>query len=186
MHTITHTHTHTPQLQSQSQSQSHIHIDLGGMIFGFMWGTSTMHRISTDMFESHPNRSNSIRTTIQRHFSKYFGIILTSTLMLTAFIVLMQGDGYSTPCKACSAISCVAFPPWADENSKWWYCDGCTEISADVRINSSTNEFDQLTLYCPYGDIFTLDIDDGMAGGKEKKWLENQLPKWCRSHCVGI
>ena len=158
-------------------------IDLGGMIFGFMCGTSTMHRISTTMFEA--EKRMTLWTTFKQHFSRYFGIILTSAIMIASFVLLMQGNGESIPCESCRAISCVEFPPWADENNKWWYCDDCYLVAADARKNvnastASTDLFDQVTVTCPYGDVFTLDIDD-----RSKEWMENQLPNWCRSHCPG-
>eukprot|EP00979_Chaetoceros_neogracilis_P010139 scaffold2392_cov287-Chaetoceros_neogracile.AAC.2 len=91
----------------------------------------------------------------------------------------MVGNGESIPCESCRAISCVEFPPWADENNKWWYCDDCYLVAADARKNvnastASTDLFDQVTVTCPYGDVFTLDIDD-----RSKEWMENQLPNWC-------
>jgi len=152
------------------------------MIFGFMCGTSLMRRVSTDMFEGQKRRT--LWTTFKQHFSRFFGIILTFVIMIASLLILVQGDGQSTPCKSCKAISCVAFPPWAGENNKWWYCDDCGGVTADARINAATNKFDQLSLNCPYGDIFTLAIENDMS--TDRDWLENQLPKWCRSHCQGI
>jgi hypothetical protein len=158
------------------------------MIFGFMCGTSTMHRISTTMFEAEKRMTP--WTTFKQHFSRYFGIILTAAIMIASFVLLMQGNGESIPCESCRAISCVEFPPWADDDNKWWYCDDCYLVAAEYKRNASTNQLD-VTLECPYGDFFTFDIDDGeeirnIDDSEEiRKWMQNQLPNWCRSHCPG-
>eukprot|EP00557_Chaetoceros_sp_GSL56_P013525 CAMPEP_0176483410 /NCGR_PEP_ID=MMETSP0200_2-20121128/3902_1 /TAXON_ID=947934 /ORGANISM="Chaetoceros sp., Strain GSL56" /LENGTH=942 /DNA_ID=CAMNT_0017879807 /DNA_START=143 /DNA_END=2974 /DNA_ORIENTATION=- len=157
--------------------------DLGGMIFGFICGTSTMQRISTDMFDGQ-EKEKTLWTSAKSHFFHFFGIILTVTIMIASFTILMQGDGVTSPCKSCKVFSCVEFPPWASPSDKWWYCDDCAGVTADARINPETNEFDRLSLNCPYGDIFTLDIQNDMKTDRE--WLERQLPKWCRAHCDGI
>ena len=104
--------------------------------------------------------------------------------MAVSLTILMQGDGTSTPCKSCMALSCVTFPPWAGEDNKWWYCDDCGAVTADATINPQTNEFDSLAINCPRGDIFTMDIVNDME--TDRGWLEKQLPRWCRAHCEDI
>jgi hypothetical protein len=157
--------------------------DLGGMIFGFICGTSTMQRISTDMFDDQ-KKTKTLWTSAKSHFIHFFGIIFTLVIMIVSFTILMQGDGVTTPCKSCKVFSCVEFPPWGGPTEKWWYCDDCTGVTADARINPETKLFDQLSLNCPHGDIYTIDIHNGMK--TEREWLERQLPKWCRTHCRGI
>ncbi len=155
---------------------------LGGMIFGFMCGTSTMQRVSTEMFESIDVKKTFWGTT-KKNFSRFAGIILTLVAMTASFAILMYGNGVSTPCKSCRIISCVAFPPWAGNDDKWWYCDDCGGVTADATINPETRKFDVLSLNCPYGDVYTMSIDNQNA---DKAWLEQQLPSWCRAHCTDI
>lgn len=148
---------------------------LGGMIFGFICGTSTMQRISTDMFDGQ-EKEKTLWTSAKSHFFHFFGIILTLTIMIVSFTILMQGDGVTTPCRSCKVFSCVEFPPWASPSEKWWYCDECAGVTADARINPETKQFDRLSINCPYGDVFTLDIQNDMKADRD--WLERQLPKW--------
>ena len=184
-------HVHVPGIvlhcieisQSLTLASTFLLKDLGGMIFGFICGTSTMKRISTDMFEA-DHRTKTLWTTAKENFFRFFGIIFTVAVMTVSFTILMRGDGHTTPCKSCKALSCVTFPPWAGEDNKWWYCDDCGGVTADARINPQTKKFDQLTLNCPRGDVFTMNIEDDME--TEREWLEGQLPKWCRAHCLGI
>jgi hypothetical protein len=106
--------------------------------------------------------------------------------MVASFSILMQGNGISTPCKSCKVISsCIAFPPWAGYDDKWWYCDDCGGVSADATINPETKQYDTISLNCPYGDVYTMSI----AGDQEvsdKEWIENKLPGWCRVHCEDV
>lgn len=156
---------------------------LGGMIFGFICGTSTMQRISTDMFDDH-KKTKTFWTNAKSHFVQFLGIIVTLIIMIASFTILMQGDGVSTPCKSCKVFSCVEFPPWAGPSEKWWYCDECAGVTADARINPQTKQFDRLSLNCPHGDVYTMDIQSDM--NTDREWLEKQLPKWCRAYCVGV
>ncbi len=159
-------------------------IDLGGMIFGFMCATSTMQRISTEMFDN-VRKKETFWNTTKRNVSRYFGIIITVIAMVASFSILMHGNGISTPCKSCKVISCVAFPPWAGYDDKWWYCDDCGGVTADATINPDSGQFDMVSLNCPYGDVHTMSIKDE-AEVIDKAWMERQLPKWCRAHCDGI
>lgn len=156
---------------------------LGGMLFGFLCGTSTMSRVTTDMFGDHQTKT--FCSTLKRNVFRFFGIILTVLTMCTSLVILMNGDGQTSPCKSCDALSCMPFPPWTPYDNKWWYCDDCGAITADARINPETTEFDQLTLHCPGGDRITLDIDENEFE-TDRAWLEKRLPKLCRSHCPNV
>ena len=60
----------------------------------------------------------------------------------------MEGDGANTPCKSCGALSCVAFPPWADYDNKWWYCDECGSATASATpVDDMSEAFVDVTLY---------------------------------------
>jgi len=155
---------------------------LGGMIFGFLCGTSTMKRVNTDIFGD--DESISWWAITKRKAIRYFGIILTAAGMLIALAILLGGNGQTTPCKACKAFSCVSFPPWVDYADKWWYCDDCGNVSADARINPTTRLFDQLTINCPGGSDYVMPLND--EDSSEKAWLENNLPTFCREHCPDL
>ena len=157
------------------------------MIFGFICGTSTMQRISTEMFDT-IYKNQKWWHTAKQNFFRFFGIIVTLLAMVVSFSILMNGNGISSPCKSCKVISCVPFPPWAPQDDKWWYCDDCGGISADATINPQTKLVDQISINCPYGDVYTLGLenDEGQGVENDKEWLEKQLPKWCRANCDGV
>lgn len=169
------------QFDTLSTYAFYTHSDLGGMVIGFFIGLCTMKRIATDMFEKEQRRS-SLFARMKRNFSRIFwGTFVVFTICIS-FTILMRGDGVTTPCKSCNALSCVAFPPWADKDKKWWYCDDCGSVSADARINPLTKEFDQISMNCPNGNIFVMDITQDMSSDRD--WLEERLPGFCRLHCL--
>jgi len=89
----------------------------------------------------------------------------------------MQGDGATTPCPNCTWLSCVTFPPWEDNNNKWWYCDDCGLVSADIVQQPSLH----LELDCPKGDIVTVDLTE--EDDVSKDVLQKKLPYFCRQYC---
>ena len=152
------------------------------MLFGFLCGTATMQRVSTDIFGQ---QKKTFWSSLKRNILRFFGIILTVLGMCTALAFLMNGDGQTSPCTSCDALSCVPFPPWGAYENKWWYCDDCGSITADARINSETSEFDQLSINCPDGEAVVLDIAENNFE-TDRAWLESMLPKLCRMHCPNV
>ena len=155
--------------------------DLGGMLFGFLCGTSTMQRVTTDMFGA--EQKQTFLTTLKQNVFRFLGIIITVVGMCTSLALLMNGDGQTSPCPACDALSCMPFPPWGEYDDKWWYCDDCGAVTADARINPATSEFDQLTINCPKGGSATLLFED-YEFETDRAWLESKLPQLCRQHCL--
>merc|ERR1712176_380431 len=155
---------------------------LGGMLFGFLCGTSTMKRVSTAFFGEENNKTCWL--IAKKHTLQFIGIIITLAAMSVSFAFLITGDGATTPCKACKALSCMPFPPWADSKNKWWYCDDCGSVSADARIDPTSLQFDQLTLDCPSGSKIIVPLDTETP--TDKSWLENNLPRFCREHCLNL
>ena len=150
-------------------------------MFGFLCGTSTMHRVTTDMFGD--QKKKTFWTTVKHNALRFFGIILTVVALCTSFALLMSGDGKTTPCPSCDALSCVSFPPWKAYDKKWWYCDNyCSNVIAHATLNSTTSEYDHLSIECPSGDMVILNFDEHSLE-QDKAWLEGKLPKLCRTHC---
>ena len=89
---------------------------VGGMIFGFFCGLSTMERLSKAFFGVKTNWFSRLQTFVV----KFFGIIFSFICIIIAFIVLIsQKDGTVFQCRGCRYVSCVPFPFWQTE-TKWW------------------------------------------------------------------
>ena len=91
------------------------------MIFGFLCGLSTMERVYADFLGGVEKRN--CWTATKKIFLRFFGIIVSVAGIMIGMALLFEGDGVTTPCESCKVLSCVSFPPWKNNDSKWWYCD---------------------------------------------------------------
>ena len=152
---------------------------MGGLIYGFFCGLITMDRISTAYF--YPKELN--QSSCKRVFQKYLIVIVSISIVTCglslSLIFLYEGDGQSSPCTSCQAMSCVSLPPWKEE--KWWYCDSCNLAAAEARVDYDSGIYDALLLYCPDGESIYIDL--GNDATEDKNLIENNIPTYCRSHC---
>jgi hypothetical protein len=93
--------------------------------------------------------------------------------------VLVDFDAGTSPCPSCRYVSCVPFPPWAGEDNKWWYCDDCSMVTADAKLDSSG--YYSLSMTCPDGEIEEIDLSDQLV--TDRQWIQRQLPTMCRKYC---
>ena len=89
---------------------------MGGMLYGFLCGISTMERLSKAFFGV---RSN-CRSRMQGVCVRFTGIIVSVLCVIVTTIILFQSDENKTNCRGCRYVSCVPFPFWADKDDKWW------------------------------------------------------------------
>ncbi|KAL7502917.1 hypothetical protein ACHAXN_000788 [Cyclotella atomus] len=151
---------------------------LGGMIYGFLCGLSTIERLSTDFFGIATTTFAKVRNLIVR----FSGLCLSVILIMVTTAVLVESDGVSSPCSGCRYVSCVPFPPWAGEDNKWWYCDDCSRVTADAKLDSSG--YYNLSLTCPDGVIEEIDLSGELV--TDRQWIRRQLPNLCRKHCDNL
>lgn len=148
---------------------------LGGMVYGFLCGLSTMERLSKAFFGVEINWMSKCQVVAV----KSFGIILSLILIIVSLVILANGDLES--CHYCRFVSCVPFPFWAPYDQKWWYCDDCDLVTADARQNQDTNYYNALNLTCPDGAIESIDLTGEKISDRD--WLRKQLPNYCRESC---
>jgi membrane associated rhomboid family serine protease len=152
---------------------------LGGFLYGFCIGFASIERLASTFF--------GIRATDESKWSRltgtilrFFGLIVSIIAIMATTIVLVQSDGVTSPCHGCRYISCVPFPPNADE--KWWYCDDCDIVTADIfQSTDGTGLYEQVNINCPNGEIEEIPIDD--EGIYDKEELRRLLPSMCRNQC---
>lgn len=92
---------------------------LGGMVYGFLCGLSTMQRLSSDFF----GMEDTALSRAKHFVAKFFGIIISVFALGVTLALLLNMDSSSAPCPECTWLSCVPFPPWENATNKWWYCD---------------------------------------------------------------
>lgn len=152
---------------------------LGGLVYGFLCGLSTIDSLSTSFF----GVSQDTCTKIRNNLVRFAGLIVSVILIMTTTIILVQSDGATSPCSSCRYISCVPFPPWSED--KFWYCDDCDQVSADAKKADSTDSFfDSLALTCPDGEIESIDISSEEMD--QLPVIRAKLPTYCRTSCENV
>jgi membrane associated rhomboid family serine protease len=155
---------------------------LGGFLYGFCIAYASLERLASTFF--------GIRTTKESQWSRltgmllrFFGLIVSIIAIMVTTIVLVQSDGVTSPCSGCRYISCVPFPPNAEE--KWWYCDDCDVVTADIyQSTDGSGLYEQVDLNCPNGEIEEVPID--REGIYDREELRRLLPKMCRKNCAEV
>ena len=147
--------------------------DLGGMVYGLLCGMCTIQRLSADFFgvtdEGWKGQAKQIVT-------RFCGIIVSLVSIVTTLVVLFQGDPSKSPCPECTWLSCVPFPPWGKYDEKWWYCDDCGRVTADVVSKPSLH----LAVDCPSGVIAYIDLNES---NYDRNRVQKKLPQYCREYC---
>jgi len=69
--------------------------------------------------------------------------------------------------------------PFPREDKKWWYCDDCSQVTADAKLDPSG--YYSLSMTCPNGDIEDIDLSDQLV--TDRQWIQRQLPILCRKNC---
>lgn len=152
---------------------------LGGMAFGLLTALSTMERLPTSFFGMEEGCLSQVKQILVR----FFGLIVSVISIIIAAIILLNGDGETTPCPDCTWLSCVPFPPWEEKSSKWWYCDDCGRVTAEIEHGSDLH----LRLKCPDGTAARVSLSSGEeGGGLDRHELEKRLPSYCRDLCLNI
>jgi membrane associated rhomboid family serine protease len=152
---------------------------LGGGILGLCCGWSTIEPLAVGFFGNHASTASKLRTL----FVRYFGLIISVFLIMVSTIWLASSDAGETPCNGCRFISCAPFPFWTE--NKWWYCDDCDFVSADLYKNSDGDNFyDRIEVTCPSGNVENIDISEELLSDRVE--VRIQLPSYCRQYCDGV
>ena len=152
---------------------------LGGLIYGFLCGISTVERLEISFF----GVASGTCAKIRNNLVQFGGLIASVMLIMVTTILLVQSDGISSPCDACRYISCVPFPPWSHE--KWWYCDDCQFVTADAsKPTKNSLYFEVLDLTCPDGAVEIINITDNKIA--DRNVIRGRLPQFCRENCEDV
>mmetsp|Transcript_12840 Transcript_12840/g.18211 ORF Transcript_12840/g.18211 Transcript_12840/m.18211 type:complete len:525 (-) Transcript_12840:134-1708(-) len=152
---------------------------LGGMIYGFLCGLSTMEQLSLGFFGLRTGRCAQLKNGL----IKFFGLIVSVILIMVTTALLAGRSENKSPCSSCRYVSCVPMPFWSEE--KWWYCDDCNFVMADaIREPQDSIYYTSLALTCPDGQVETFNVlEDGVS---ERDEIRKRLPAYCREHCDSV
>jgi len=155
---------------------------LGGFIYGFLIGFASIERLAETFFGVRPVGETKW-SRLARTCLRFFGLIVSVIAIMATTIVLAQSDGVTSPCPGCRYVSCVPFPPRSED--KWWYCDDCDMITADIYQSiDGSGLYSSVNINCPNGEIEEIPIDDMQIYEKEE--LQRLLPKFCRNYCEEV
>ena len=152
---------------------------LGGFVLGVLCASTMLNVVNLFGIQLGETGFHSFRNSF---VSRYFGLIISIACMVTASVFLFKGDGITSPCQSCAVLSCVSFPPWADYDNRWWYCDSCEQVKGLGLIDEMTGEFYAIELECPSGIKVTFDLVGDID--KSRDSLEKKLPMFCREECL--
>ena len=149
---------------------------MGGFFYGALCGFAIIERIS---LKKKPRKENklAIRLRMTRTIISCLSILLALKI---SSLYLLTGDGVTSPCSICRYTSCVSFPPWNDENDKWWYCDNCGTSTANVQ-KSDEGYYELLLLNCPDDTQVGIDVSSYYTDSESE--IQNMLPFLCRANC---
>ena len=148
------------------------------MAFGLLCGLSTMERLPTSFF----GMEEGCWSQAKQLMIRFLGLIVSVISIIIAAVILLEGDGETTPCPNCTWLSCVPFPPWEDPGSKWWYCDDCGRVTAEIVHGNDLH----LQLKCPDGSVERVNLISENGEEPDRYDLEKKLPSYCRDFCLDI
>ena len=151
---------------------------LGGMIYGFLCGLSTIQLVSPKFFGDERQCFHKFKIL----FFRSVGLLVCMSGIIASSVFLFSGDGETNPCTTCTYMSCMTFPPWNEKTEKWWYCDSCELATAEGTLDTASGKFTKLSINCPSSN-FTVDVDVDTSWPQQEKGLEELLPSLCRAHC---
>jgi hypothetical protein len=156
---------------------------LGGLIYGFLCGLSTIERLPAHSFFG---MKEGRWTQLRNNLVRFGGLIVSVVLIMVTIAILVNSDGLTSPCHGCRYVSCVPFPPGAD--NKWWYCDDCdvnVEANALKEDPANPDLFTALELTCPDGATEYIELTEDERTGDPKS-IQKRLPSYCRSNCDDV
>jgi len=148
------------------------------MAFGLLCGLSTMVRLPTSFF----GMEEGFWSQVKQLLIRFLGLIISVISIIIAAVILLQGDGETTPCPNCTWLSCVPFPPWENQSSKWWYCDDCGRVTAEIVHGADIH----LQLQCPNGDVARVNLNLSDEDDPDRHEQEKRLPSYCRDLCMDV
>jgi hypothetical protein len=113
---------------------------------------------------------------------RFFGLILAMVLIMVSTVWLATSNPGETPCKNCRYISCVPFP--FNKEDKWWYCDDCDFVVANLYKPQGADYYERVDLTCPDKTVEMIDVSAEEISDKED--IRRNLPSYCRDFCDDV
>lgn len=151
---------------------------MGGFLYGLCCGLSTIEQLAVGFFGLTSGKFSQFRNT----FVRFFGLIFSVVAIMVSSVLLAESDGTTSPCHACRYVSCIPFPFGED---KWWYCDDCDFVTADLfQATNGSGIYELIELTCPDGNLTEITIHE--EGYTDREKVRRELPSYCREYCEDV
>lgn len=150
---------------------------LGGILYGACCAFSTIEPLAVGFFGVNSTTWGKIRALAV----KFCGLIVSVVLIIVTTAWLATSTPGDIPCNKCRYVSCVPFPFFTAD--KWWYCDDCDFVTANLFKNGTTT-YQQIELTCPDKTVAMVDISAEMLSNSND--VGKQLPTYCRDYCDSV
>uniref|UniRef100_A0A7S3L8V8 rhomboid protease n=1 Tax=Amphora coffeiformis TaxID=265554 RepID=A0A7S3L8V8_9STRA len=155
---------------------------LGGGLYGFCCGLSTIEAAVIGFFGYKATYCDQIRSFLIR----FFGLIASVIFIMLTTAWLASSEPGENPCPGCRYFSCVPFPWWSSD--KWWQCDDCDSVTANLISNSGSEFYSRINLTCPNNETEIIDVSGSMipATAESLEEMASKLPGYCRDYCSEV
>jgi membrane associated rhomboid family serine protease len=150
---------------------------LGGLIYGLLCGLSTIEKLAVGFFGLQSQQEQ-----WRIYFFRSLGLVTSILAIMISTVLLVRSDGVVSPCSGCRYLSCVPFPPNAQD--KWWECDDCDFVIADLFVRPEDGLYEEVALTCPDRQMESIDVSAKQWYDKDS--VRKALPSLCRDHCDNV
>jgi hypothetical protein len=91
--------------------------------------------------------------------------------------VLAGLEAGDTPCSSCRYVSCVPFPFFRED--KWWHCDDCDMVTAELYKVGAF--YTRIELTCPNQAMEEINVAEDLVTDRDT--VRRKLPSYCREYC---
>lgn len=151
---------------------------LGGLLYGFCCGLSTIESAVIGFFGYKATFCDQLRSMLIR----FFGLIASVIFIMLTTAWLASSEVGQNPCPNCRYFSCIPFPWWSD--SKWWHCDDCDRVVAQLYRRNGADFYDSISLTCPNREVEFIDVAKDAIGTSDE--MKTKLPDYCRDFCAEV
>lgn len=150
---------------------------MAGLVYGFLLSSTVLEHLPLSFLGAKNGFCHRFRIKSLR----FVGAAISVSLMVVSVGLLSQSDGLTTPCPGCRYISCIPMPFWREAGDRWWECDDCAAVQADVFRTRGDPFFKEVEIFCPSGEVVTVDVEDERFD--DLKDVSNVVPDFCRALC---
>jgi len=152
-------------------------IHLGGLVYGIACGWTIIEVAAVNFFGYDASLWQKARLFTFRFLGLFIAVVCI--IITCAWLATFEED--NNPCPNCRYFNCI--------ETRWWYCDDCDLVTADLYRTATTENEDgvytSIDLTCPNGQVIE-SIDVSAANISDRLEIRDELPDYCRDNCPEV